>query len=83
MDFSKCTLYNIRRKRDLYNVLGFNKESKNKIENKYKVCIDNDRLLEKPRGNIKDVQSIILNKLYELNYPAYLFSGVKRKMCER
>lgn len=83
MDYSKCSLYNIKRKRDLYNVLGFNKENKNKIEKKYKVCIENDRLLEKPRGNIKDVQSIILMKLYELNYPAYLFSGVKRKKCKR
>lgn len=83
MDFTKCTLYRTVRKRDLYNKLGYDKEGKSKIENKYKVCIENNRLLEKPRGNIKEVQSRILSKLYELDYPEYLFSGLKRKKCKR
>lgn len=83
MDFSKCSLNRIIRKRDLYNILGFDKESKKKIAGKYKICIeDGKRLLEKPRGNIKEVQSRILTKLYELEYPPYLFSGLKRKMCK-
>ena len=78
MNFKGCSLYKIKRKRDLYNKLGFNKETKNNIKNKYRICIEDKRLLEKPRGNIKNIQSIILNKLYELEYPEYLFSGVKR-----
>lgn len=82
MDFTKCSLYKTLRKRDLYTKLGFDKESKNKIDNKYKICIEDNRLLEKPRGNIKEVQNKILEKLYELEYPEYLFSGLKRKMCK-
>ena len=83
MNFEKCSLYNIVRKRDLYNKLGFDKEGKDEIEYKYKICIEGDRLLEKPRRNIKEVQSRILAKLYELDYPEYLFSGVNRKKCKR
>lgn len=84
MDFTKCSLYRTIRKRDLYNKLGFDKETRKKIDGKYKICIENDtRLLEKPRGTIKEVQSRILTKLYELEYPKYLFSGVKRKKCQR
>ena len=83
MDFTKCSLYRTIRKRDLYNKLGFDKETRKKIDGKYKIFIENDtKLLEKPRGTIKEVQSRILTKLYELEYPEYLFSGVKRKKCK-
>ena len=49
MNFKGCSLYKIKRKRDLYNKLGFNKETKNNIKNKYKICIEDKRLLENPR----------------------------------
>lgn len=83
MDFTKNSLYKVLRIRDLYNKLGFNKETKDTIKYHYKICIEDNRLLEKPRGNIKEVQKRILTKLYELEYPEYLFSGLKRKKCKR
>lgn len=49
MNFTKCSLYRTKRKRDLYNKLGFDKEGKKKIEGKYKICIEEglDRKLKK------------------------------------
>ena len=41
MDFTKCSLYRTIRKRDLYNKLGFDKETRKKIDGKYKICIEN------------------------------------------
>ena len=78
MDFKNCELYRIKRKRDLFILLHID-ESKLIYEiNKYRVCInDKKRLLEKPSEELKKIQRIMLNKLYQLNFPEYVFSGVK------
>ena len=45
---------------------------------KYKVCIkDKKRLLEKPSEELKKIQRNILYKLYQLDFPQYVFSGIK------
>ena len=78
MNFEKCELYKIKRKRDLYAILH---TDENKINNelyKYKVCIkDGKRLLEKPSEELKKLQRGILHKLYQLDFPEYVFSGIK------
>lgn len=79
MDFSKCKLYNIKRKRDLYSLLHTTKQELKININSYKVCIDDGRLLEKPNEYLKKLQKNMLYMLYELDYPFYLFSGVKKK----
>lgn len=78
MNFKNCELYKIKRKRDLYILLHID-ESKLKYEPyKYRVCIkDKKRLLEKPSEELKRIQRNILNKLYQLNFPKYVFSGIK------
>lgn len=78
MNFKNCELYKIKRKRDLYYLLHTDEKSSNKELNKYKVCIkDEKRLLEKPSEELKQIQRIILNKLYQLQFPKYVFSGIK------
>ncbi len=78
MDFKNCELYKVRRKRDLYILLHIDECKLNYEIYKYRVCIkDRKRLLEKPSEELKRIQRTILNKLYQLNFPEYVFSGVK------
>lgn len=78
MDFKNCELYKIKRKRDLYFLLSTDEIKLNNELYKYKVCIkDGKRLLEKPSEELKRIQRIILNKLYQLEFPEYVFSGIK------
>lgn len=78
MDFKNCELYKIKRKRDLYFLLSTDEIKLNNELYKYKVCIkDGKRLLEKPSEELKRIQRIILKKLYQLEFPEYVFSGLK------
>ena len=78
MDFKNCELYKIKRKRDLFILLHIDKNNSNEELYKYRVCIkDKKRLLEKPTEELKKIQRNILNKLYQLNFPEYVFSGIK------
>ncbi len=78
MDFKDCELYKVKRKRDLYILLRIDEGKLGHEVNKYKVCIkDKKRLLEKPSEELKRIQRNILNKLYQLNFPEYVFSGIK------
>lgn len=78
MNFETCELYQIQRKRDLYHLLHTNKSELNHILYEYKVCINDDaRLLEKPSEELKKIQKRLLYKLYQLDFPQYIFSGIK------
>lgn len=78
MDYKDCELYKVKRKRDLYALLYIDEEKMNDALYKYKVCIkDGKRLLEKPSEELKKIQRIILNQLYQLKFPEYVFSGIK------
>lgn len=84
IDFS-CKLYSIKSKKQLLKMLGIEKSQSTQLwvsENVYP-CIDKSkaksRLLEKPRKQLKKTQRRIHNYLSEINYPDYVFSGVKGK----
>ena len=78
MNFKNCELYKIKRKRDLYILLHTDETKLNNELYKYKVCIkDRKRLLEKPSEELKIIQRMILNKLYQLKFPEYVFSGIR------
>lgn len=84
IDFS-CKLYSIKSKKQLLKMLGIEKSQSTQLwvsENVYP-CIDmskaKPRLLEKPRKQLKIAQRRIHNYLSEINYPDYVFSGVKGK----
>ncbi len=78
MDFKNCELYNLKRKRDLFILLHLNEDIINDELYKYRVFIKNKkRLLENPSEELKKIQRNILNKLYQLDFPEYVFSGIK------
>lgn len=78
MNFKNCELYKIKRKRDLFILLHIDENKLNEELYKYKVCIkDKKRLLEKPSEELKKIQRNILYKLYQLDFPQYVFSGIK------
>ena len=78
MEFKNCELYKVKRKRDLFILLHIDENKLNEELYKYRVCIkDKKRLLEKPSEELKKIQRNILNKLYQLDYPEYVFSGIK------
>lgn len=78
MNFKNCELYKIKRKRDLFILLHIDENKLNEDLYKYKVCIkDKKRLLEKPSEELKKIQRNILYKLYQLDFPQYVFSGIK------
>ena len=78
INFENCQLYNLKRKRDLYYLIRSTPKEVGLILNKYKVCISEEkRLLEKPSFKLKLLQKSILNKLYQIQFPEYVFSGIK------
>ena len=78
MDYKNCELYKVKRKRDLFVLLHIDENRLNEELYKYRVCIkDKKRLLEKPSEELKKIQRNILNKLYQLNFPEYVFSGIR------
>ena len=80
MNFKNCELYKIKRKRDLFILLHIDENKLNEELYKYKVCIkDKKRLLEKPSEELKKIQRNILYKLYQLDFPQYVFSGIKSR----
>lgn len=80
IDFRECELYGVKRKRDLYFILRATKEEVVLVLNRYKVCINEEnRLLEKPNFQLKKLQKRLLSSLYQIGFPPYVFSGVKKK----
>lgn len=80
INFKNCELYKIKRKRDLYYRLRVTEKDVALILNKYKVYInDKNRLLENPNYELKQLQRKLLRKLYAIEFPTYVFSGVKGK----
>lgn len=80
INFENCELYKIKRKRDLYYRLRVTEKDVALILNKYKVYInDKNRLLENPNYELKQLQRKLLRKLYAIEFPTYVFSGVKGK----
>ena len=78
MDYKNCELYKVKRKRDLFVLLHIDENKLIEELYKYRVCIkDKKRLLEKPSEELKKIQRNILNKLYQLNFPEYVFSGIR------
>ncbi len=84
IDFS-CKLYSIKSKKQLLKMLGIEKSQSTQTwvsENVYP-CIDmsksKQRLLEKPRFQLKKTQRRIHNYLSEIDFPDYVFSGIKGK----
>ena len=78
MNFKNWELYKIKKKRDLFILLHIDENKLNEELYKYKVCIkDKKRLLEKPSEELKKIQRNILYKLYQLDFPQYVFSGIK------
>ena len=83
MNFEKCELYKVKRKRDLYKILRTTQKEVVLILNAYKACINEEnRLLEKPTQNLKKLQRKLLNKLYTIDFPNYVFSGIKGKSAQ-
>lgn len=80
INFKNCELYKIKRKRDLYYRLRVTEKDVALILNKYKVYInDKNRLLKNPNYELKQLQRKLLRKLYAIEFPTYVFSGVKGK----
>ncbi len=83
MDFQKCKLYKIERKRDLSKALGVDVRKLRDVINTYKPYIKNgkkSRLIE-PTYNkkLKYLQKVIHAYLLELDYDENIFGGVKNK----
>ena len=80
INYQNCELYRLKRKRDFYNIMRATKKDVALNLNKYLVCInENNRLLEKPNYKLKQLQKRLLYKLYKIEFPKYVFSGIKGK----
>lgn len=85
LNYKLCSLYGIQSKKKLYELLGIDNPSDfimGNIPQQVKPKIDykknpKGRLVEAPSYNLKKVQKLILNKLQRLDYPKYVFCGIK------
>lgn len=80
MDFSRCPLFDLSRKRDLNNLLKIKTKNKNKYNVQYKPYIETSpkkRLIEAPKYNLKKIQKKIKRYLDYLEFPYNVFSGIK------
>lgn len=86
MEYRKCKLYKVQSKSQLREWLGIDNPSffryKNLVHNTFPKIFENGdkkRLVDVPSNTLKFVQSNILHFLAKLDYPEYLFSGLKRR----
>ena len=84
MNWSDCSLYSIRSKRVLYNLLGIKGSfcfKQNDIASLVDVYVQTNpaRLIEAPQYCIKTIQRRINNILQQIEVPEYVFSGIKGK----
>ena len=80
INFQNCELYKVKRRRDLYYLLRTTQKDVALVLNKYVVCVnESNRLLEKPNYQLKQLQRRLLYKLYQIEFPTYVFSGMKGK----
>lgn len=84
MDYSKTKLYKVVRKRDLSKILKgwLNSDLVHNANVLYSPYIQKNpkpRLIENPKDQLKFLQRIIKNLLFELDYPINVFSGLPSK----
>lgn len=86
MNYKLCKLYGLKSKKMLREWLGVENSSffrSKYISNNYRPYIDNKdskkRLIEVSSESLKSIQIKILSMLKQLDYPKYLFSGLKGK----
>ena len=86
MNYIKCKLYKLQSKKQLREWLGINNSSffrKSNLEKNVFPYIETNknhqRLVEVPSDTLKFVQTRILQLLSSLDFPNYLYSGVKGK----
>lgn len=87
MEYKKCYLYGLKSKRKLLELLHIDRKIYCKatfINCKIQPYISTSkdhkkRLIEAPDKDLKRIQSIILKALQQLDFPHYVFSGIKGK----
>lgn len=80
MDYSKCPLFGLNRKRDLNTLLHVKTKKNNNYNQQYRPYIEKKpkkRLIEVPSYNIKLIQKQIKKYLDYIEYPNNVFSGIK------
>lgn len=87
MEYKKCYLYGLKSKKKLLELLHIDRKVYCKsafINCKIQPYIstsqdDRKRLIEAPDEDLKNIQSIILKALQQIDFPNYVFSGIKGK----
>lgn len=86
LEYRKCKLYKLQSKKQLREWLGIDNPSffryENLVQNTRPKIMhkgDKKRLVDTPFNELKFVQSNILHFLTKLDYPEYLFSGLKKR----
>ncbi len=86
MNYKLCYLYGLQSKTKLMELLHIDRKLYCKgsfVNQKITPYItkkgEKERLIEAPDDDIKRIQGIILNALQQLDYPEYVFSGIKGK----
>ncbi|MDE7215215.1 MAG: reverse transcriptase family protein [Clostridia bacterium] len=88
MEYKRCYLYGLKSKKKLLELLHIDRNVYCKssfVNSKIKPFIhinpDNNkkRLVEAPDKDLKSIQSIILSSLQRIDFPTYVFSGIKGK----
>ena len=80
MDFSKCTFYELNRKRDLNSIIKVKTKNRNTFNLQYKPYIEKvpkQRLIEAPKEELKIIQKRIKKQLDLLEFPNNVFSGIR------
>lgn len=86
MNYKNCSIYGLQSKKKLKELLGLNDNSYFKQASFYTkitpyidVVNTKKRLLEKPSFDLKNAQRKLLHFLFQLDFPEYVFSGLKGK----
>lgn len=80
MEYNKCSLYGLTRKRDLTKIIKVSVKNTNNFNIQYKPYIDKfpkRRLIEAPTTSLKMIQKRIKKSLDLLYFPENVFSGIK------
>ncbi|MDE6551149.1 MAG: reverse transcriptase family protein [Clostridia bacterium] len=86
LEYKKCYIYGLKSKKILLDLLHIDRKIyckkafiNSKITPMIKIKNDKKRLVEAPDKDIIIIQSNILKALQELEFPSYVFSGIKGK----
>ena len=80
MDFSKCTFYELKRKRDLNAIIKVKTKNRNTFNLQYTPYIEKvpkKRLIEAPKEELKIIQKRIKKQLDLIEFPNNVFSGIR------